>query len=126
MDNNKRQAADIAKTLLVLTLASLVIFLLNKKELWLYIAILLASIGAFSGWLSRVIDRLWMGLAKLLGKVVPVFLLGVVFFGVLTPLSWLYRWLGKQKNPLMLRDPGTSTFVDMNREFPKESFSKTW
>jgi len=126
MDTTKRQAVDIAKTMLVLTLASLIIFLITKNTPWLYVAAALAAIGAFSGSLSRIIDRLWMGLAGVLGKFVPVILLGVVFFLILTPLAWLSRLLGKQQNPLMLRDPGVTVFVEAGGEFPAESFQKTW
>jgi hypothetical protein len=126
MNTKKRQAADVAKTMLVLTLASLILFFITRLLPWLYVASALAAIGAFSDKLSRVIDWLWMGLARLLGHVVPVVMMGVVFFIVLTPLAWLYRLMGKQRNPLMLRDPGTTTFVELQREYPEDSFRKTW
>lgn len=126
MEITKRQAVDVAKTMLVLTLASLVIYLITKTTPWLYVAAAMAAIGAFSGQVSRIIDRLWMGLAGMLGKFVPVILMGIVFFLVLTPLAWLSRLFGKQRNPLMLRDPGVTVFVELEREFPEESFLKTW
>lgn len=58
--------------------------------------------------LARV-NWLWMKLGILLGKVVSPVALGVLFYGVLTPLATVIRLAGK--DPLRLRlDPGVDSY----------------
>jgi Saxitoxin biosynthesis operon protein SxtJ len=55
------------------------------------------------------INWLWMKLGVLLGKVVSPVALGVLFYGVLTPLATVIRLAGK--DPLRLRlDPGVDSY----------------
>jgi len=51
-------------------------------------------------WLAPL-NRAWMQLGLLIGKVVSPIALGLVFFAVLTPTAMLMRWRGK--DPLRLR-----------------------
>jgi hypothetical protein len=58
--------------------------------------------------LSRV-NRLWMKLGILLGKIVSPIALGVLFYGVLTPLALVIRLAGK--DPLRLKlDPRAQSY----------------
>ena len=58
--------------------------------------------------LSRL-NRLWMKLGVLLGKVVSPIAVGILFFGVLTPIGILIRLTGK--DPLRLkRDSGADSY----------------
>jgi hypothetical protein len=58
--------------------------------------------------LSRL-NRLWMKLGILLGKVVSPIALGVLFYGVLTPVGMVMRLAGK--DPLRLkRDPAADSY----------------
>ena len=47
------------------------------------------------------VQRAWMGLAHAISKVTTPIFMGVVYFGVLTPISMLMRAFGK--NPLTVR-----------------------
>jgi hypothetical protein len=62
------------------------------------------------------LNRLWMRLGLLLGKVVSPVALGIVFFGVLTPTAVLMRWRGK--DPLRLARAPTSPTYWVLREPP--------
>ena len=58
--------------------------------------------------LSRI-NRLWTKLGLLLGKIVSPIALGILFYGVLTPLAVLIRLIGK--DPLRLKlDPATNSY----------------
>jgi hypothetical protein len=58
--------------------------------------------------LSKV-NRLWMKLGILLGKIVSPIALGILFYGVLTPLALVVRLTGK--DPLRLKlDPGVNSY----------------
>ena len=55
------------------------------------------------------LNRLWMKLGVLLGKVVGPIALGVVFYGVVTPVGAMMRLTGK--DPLRLKlDPGADSY----------------
>jgi len=59
----------------------------------------------------RVLHRIWMHFTLLLGKVNTTILLGIVFFGIFTPLALVFK--------LFSRDA-------MNRKFKDESCSSYW
>ena len=55
------------------------------------------------------LNRLWTMLGIILGKVVSPAVLGILFYGVLTPLGALLRLTGK--DPLRLkREPGARSY----------------
>ena len=59
-------------------------------------------------WLARL-NRLWMKLGILLGKVVSPIALGILFYGVITPVGAVVRLTGK--DPLRLkRDPAADSY----------------
>ncbi|MDH4234372.1 MAG: SxtJ family membrane protein [Gallionella sp.] len=59
--------------------------------------------------LLAVLNKLWMKLGILLGKVVSPIALGILFYGVFTPIGALIRLTGK--DPLRLKfDPDTKSY----------------
>ena len=61
-------------------------------------------------WLSPA-TRLWLRLGELLGRVVNPLVLGLLFFGLITPVAWVGRKLGR--DPLRLasyKDPQAQTY----------------
>jgi hypothetical protein len=73
-------------------------------------------------WLSPV-ERAWMGLARLISKVTTPIFMGVVFFGVITPIGLVARLFGRR--PLVHRAtdgsywkaPPSGGRSDMTRQF---------
>lgn len=71
------------------------------------------------------VHRAWMGLASLLSRITTPLVLGVIYFGVITPIGLLRRMLGR--NPLVHRASEGSYFVaraegaarrsDLDRQF---------
>jgi hypothetical protein len=45
-------------------------------------------------WLAPA-NRAWMKLAELLNRVVSPIVLGVIFYGIFTPVAWAMRWAGR-------------------------------
>jgi hypothetical protein len=75
----------------------------------------LAAAGAFAvaavakPALLATLNRLWMRLGILLGKIVSPIALGILFYGVLTPVAVVMRLTGK--DPLRLKlDPGAESY----------------
>lgn len=71
------------------------------------------------------VHRAWMGLAGLLSRLTTPLVLGVIYFGVITPIGLLRRFLGR--NPLVHREHQGSYFIaraegaarrsDLDRQF---------
>lgn len=73
------------------------------------VAIVFALIALLKPGLLAGPNRLWTRFGVLLGKVVGPIALGVVFYGVVTPVGAVMRLTGK--DPLRLkRDPGADSY----------------
>lgn len=59
------------------------------------LGILFVLLGALVPARLGVLQRAWMGLAELLSKVTTPIFMGVIFFGIITPMGWLLRLFGK-------------------------------
>lgn len=68
-----------------------------------------AAVTLFRPSLLTVPNRLWMQFGLLLGKIVSPIVIGILFYGVITPFGVVMRLAGK--DPLRLkRDPGAATY----------------
>ncbi|GHU82073.1 hypothetical protein FACS189415_1840 [Bacteroidia bacterium] len=112
------------KTVLIIVLGLLIVGAVSKWHGWINIAILLGVICAFSDYLTKKVDFLWMKLAWLLGLIVPNILLSIVFYVFLTPIAWLSRQ--GNKDPLLLKNTKTSIFKEYRKSFNKTFFEKPW
>jgi hypothetical protein len=122
---SKAQKTEPLKTVLVITLGMLVVYLVFKANWALYTALIIGLAGTFSPYLAKQIDFLWMKLTWLLSMIVPNLLLTAIFFLFLTPIAWLSRIFG-EKNPLNLKNPGDSLFKECVRQYDKKSFERPW
>lgn len=121
----KRTPLQQQQTVFLLSAAAAVCFIYIHRLEAVYISIFLSLAGAFSPFLTRLIDQAWMKLAWLLGEIVPRILLSIIFYVVLTPIALLSRMFG-QKDPLMLKNDHSSTFRDKSELIDKASFEKPW
>lgn len=88
-------------------------------------AVAVGLIGVFSRFLSEQIDWVWTKLAWILSLIVPNIILTIIFYLFLFPIALLSRVFGK-KDPLMLKNQPTSVFRDVEKEFDKVSFERTF
>ena len=73
------------------------------------VAAAFALVGLLKPALLSRLNRLWMKLGIFLGKVVSPIALGVLFYGVLTPVGVVIRLTGK--DPLRLKlDPSANSY----------------
>lgn len=82
----------------------------NPWAKWLTLAgIVLALLGEFAPFVLAPLNRLWMSLGHLLGRIVSPIVMGLIYFGVVTPIAIIARWRGV--DPMRRRfDPGASTY----------------
>lgn len=75
----------------------------------LAIAAVFALVALVKPRLLARLNRLWMKVGILLGKVVSPIALGILFYGVITPIGAIIRLAGK--DPLRLKfDPGADSY----------------
>ncbi len=115
---------NVLSTILVISMGFLALFFLFKWEWAAIVSLAVGLAGLLSPYLAVKIDWVWSKLSKLLSYVVPNILLSLVFFLILFPISLLAKLFNK--DPLMLSGKHDSYFVEVNKEFDKESFRKTW
>ncbi len=77
---------------------------------WLLLAgVALAVAGQFAPFLLSPLNRLWMALGHLLGRIVSPLIMGLIFFGVVTPIAIIARWRGV--DPMRRRfDPAATSY----------------
>ena len=119
---------------LVFALAGLVFWFICGKKWpaadcrWLLIlTTALVAIGLFVPYLAARFAALWLVFGELLGKVVSTFILGTVFFLLLTPIAWLYRRF--TKNPLQLKrlsDSSRSYYIVREHDYQAPDLENLW
>lgn len=122
---NVTRTDKATKTVLVITVGFALVYLATGKTWTLYVSIAVGLMGAVSDYFSRKLDFLWMGLARLLGLIVPNIILGLVFYLFLFPLS-LFARLFRREDPLRLQNRGDTVFIKVDKTFDKNSFEKPW
>jgi len=120
-----RKLQDVYLSLISICTGFGILYFIFRQEVFLIISLIIGLTGVFSAFLSRYIDFMWNALAKALGYVMPMVLMGVIFFLVLIPTALLKK-IFERKDPLMLNDSYESTFRNTSKSFAKDSFEKMW
>lgn len=85
-------------------------------RVWLGLGVLVLAVTLFAPALLTPLNRLWMKLAALLHRVVSPVMLGVIFFGVITPYACVMRMRGR--DPLLRRFEPSSRSYWIERKPP--------
>jgi len=117
--------SDPVKTVLVITVGFLVVYIIAKWQWALYTALIVGVLGVFSNYIAQKIDWVWMKLTWVLSLIVPNILLSTVFYLFLTPIALLSRIVG-EKDQLRLKNNQESIFKNTNKKFDPKSFENPW
>jgi len=82
------------------------------------IAALLTLIGLFVPAAARAFHRFWMGIAGVLGYVNSRILLSVLYYGLLTPVGFVRRLMGR--DPMKRRGSAQSSYW-VTREYTRQT-----
>jgi hypothetical protein len=74
-------------------------------------------------WLGPL-NRLWLKFGELLHRLVSPIILGIMFFGVITPVGWLMRLAGKDFLSLKFNREASSYWVRREPPGPEKSSLK--
>ena len=118
--------SDPFKTVLVIVAGFIIIYAIsiyyaNDWSWALYIAIIVSILSIASKKMALLIEKAWFLLAKLLSKIIPNIILGLVFYLFLFPISLLSKLFGN-KDPMSLKNPTGSVFKERKYQFTPESF----
>ena len=87
---------------MAMVLLALLIYLKTRRDGWLYMAMLVHVVNMIVPRIYAPIAVLWLGLSNVFGAVMSKVLLSILFFGLVTPIGFLRRLLGKDS--LKLRE----------------------
>ena len=102
----------------------IILYLFFSWKWTIILSLILAIIGISSNFLSLKIEKAWFSISLLLSYVVPPFLLGLIFYLFLFPISLASKIF--TKDPLMLSNKYKSYFKDVSRKFDKQDFENIW
>lgn len=114
-----------SKTVLTISIGFLIVFLSTKWTWAISVSLIVGLAGVISDYLSSKIDFVWMKLTWALSLIVPNILLGLLFYMLIFPLSILAK-VFRKKDPLMVKGGFNSTYIELTKQFNKESFENTW
>jgi hypothetical protein len=121
----KTMKSDTSKsTILVISMGFLMLHFLFSWQWAAWVAFIIGLIGILSPFVSRKIEMVWMMMAQYMGRLIPGFLLSIVFFLFLFPISLLSKLF--RKDQLMLSNKYKTYFFDINKEADKKSFERIW
>jgi hypothetical protein len=124
---NKISKDESRDTGMAMVLLLLIVAASRKREGYLFVAMAVHVVNMVKPEIYRPIAVLWLGFSDLLGAVVSRILLSMVFLFVVTPISLLRRWLGKDS--LKLRDFKTgqgSVMVERNHTFVSKDLERPY
>jgi len=120
----KDQSRDTGMAMVLLLL---ILAIRGRFAAYLYIAIALQVVNMVLPQIFRPVAVLWLGLADLLGVIMPKVLLSIVFFLVVMPVAILRRLAGKDslklrafkasKGSIMLERNHKFSATDLERPF---------
>lgn len=121
----KEMKSNPAKTVLTISIGFLFVYLFGKFNWALWVSFIVGIIGVFSDYFSLIIEKIWMKLAFVLSKIVPNIVLGVIFFGLLLPISLLSKVFRKQ-DVLKLKNSSDSVYTLKPGAYDKAHFENMW
>ncbi len=126
MTTRKTAQLQDLETLTVLAAFLLVLDLFLHLQALTHVALGLLLIGLFVKPVARIISRIWLKFAELLGDFNGKVILTLVFFLFLTPLAFLFRLF--TKNPLQLKSARDtkSLYQERNHLYNSADFEKMW
>lgn len=121
----KKIKTNAVKTVLVISVGFGIVFLWLDANWALYASLTIGILGIISNRISKIIDALWMKLAKVLSYIVPNILLAIVFYVFLFPIAVLSKIFGN-KSSFILKNKRETIWVKKSTPTSKASFEKMW
>ncbi|MGE5943424.1 MAG: SxtJ family membrane protein [Flavobacteriales bacterium] len=118
---NREKALE---TVIVLALVSLLAFLKFHLVWFIYLAIGLLIISLLSKKLTFAIGKGWFSFSYYLGVIMNTFIMFLIFYLVLVPLSFFQRLVGN--NQILKKNKNNSYFHKRNHCFVSKDIDRPW
>lgn len=112
------------ETIIVLTLVSLIGYLRFNIKWLIYLPLILLVISILSRKVTCFIGEVWMSFSYYFGIVMNCIIMGILFYIVLTPLSFFQRLTGG--NHILKKEKSNSYFHVREHYFNKNDIEKPW
>ncbi len=115
------------ETISVLCLTALAAGLYFKWQPLLYVAGGLQLTGLFARDLSKKIAGGWLRVAEALGTITTKVMLTIIFYGILTPLAFLYRL--RHGDTLKIRERSAqapTSWKERHHQYTPKDFENVW
>ena len=122
----KMNRLETIKTVTVLTLALLVVYLIFEVQWLLWLAVLLTLGNVFESRITTALAGYWMRFAAFLGQINSKIILAFMFYGVLTPIAFLYRLFNQDKVDHFRKNRRQTYFEEVEKSYGPEDFEKLW
>ena len=100
-------------------------FYYEKSDAWLYASLVLTVVflivSVIKADVLHPLNRLWMRFGMILGIIISPIVLGVIFFGLFTPIAFLMRIFGRDELRLQVKKQ-SSHWIKRETEAQSESF----
>jgi hypothetical protein len=120
------EKVDQIKSLTVIALAFIVLYLIFNNIILLIIAVVFLLIILKGGRLSEKVATGWMRFAVFLGNINSRIILTIVFYLILTPLGFFYRIFNRDACDSFFKKNDKSYLFDSECLPSKEFFERPW
>ena len=114
------------KTMIVLTLAWLILFVIFKIKVFLLLTALFLILALLGGKPSYWIAKSWLKFADVVGKFNTKVIIFITFYLFITPFAIIYRLFNKKQAQDFFDKKEKSYFKDVNKKFEKKDLEQLW
>lgn len=111
LELRRREAVD---TGMACTLICLIVGLMTLERAWFMAATAFLIVNMTAPMIFRPVAKVWFSFSHILGSIMSKALLGLIFFGIITPLALLRRGLGHDLMQFRSWKKTGSVFVTRN------------
>ena len=112
------------ETILVLVLASLILYLKFDAKWLVYLSLVFLVVSVISAKLTVIIGKIWFSFSHYLGMVMNALIMFLIFYIILTPLSFLQKLA--QKNKILQKPNGETYFHKRDHIYTSRDIDKPW
>lgn len=114
------------KTMIVLSLAWLILFIIFKLKIFLLLTALFLLLALFGGKPSCFIAKGWLKFADVLGRFNTKVIIFITYYLFITPFAIMYRIFNRKQVKDFFDKKENSYFKDTNKKFEKKDLEQLW
>lgn len=114
------------KTMMILSLAWLILFIIFKTKIFLFFAVMFLLLSLIGGKPSYLIAKGWLKFAEVLGKINTKIIIFITYYFFISPFALLYRLFNKKQVKDFFDKKETSYFKDVNKKYEKKDLEQLW